>query len=82
MFDLPTILTLLAPAVLAPLACLLLLRAIGRADEARRARPASVEAVQPAGEPARAARPAPAPATGAPVVAAAAAAAARERSVA
>lgn len=40
MFDLTTILTLLAPAVIAPLGCLVLLKAIARAETARREEPA------------------------------------------
>ena len=43
MFDLTTILTLIAPAVIAPIACLLLLRAIGRAEAKRRATPAPAQ---------------------------------------
>jgi len=40
MFDLMTILTLLAPAIIAPLACRFILRAIGRAEADRRPAPA------------------------------------------
>lgn len=40
MFDLTTILTLLAPAVIAPLGCLVFLKAIARAETARRETPA------------------------------------------
>lgn len=60
MFDFTTILTLIAPAVIAPLGCLAILKAIGRAEARRRTRaPAPVEVVvdraaPPAAEPTRA----------------------------
>jgi hypothetical protein len=46
MFDLLTILTLLAPAVLAPPACLMLVRAIGRAEASREAPPVPARPAQ------------------------------------
>jgi hypothetical protein len=46
MFTFMTIITLLAPAVLAPLGCLVLLRAIGHAEASRRASRISAPSAQ------------------------------------
>ena len=46
MFNFMTILTLLAPAVIAPLGCVVFLRAIGRAEASRRATRAPAPSAQ------------------------------------
>ncbi|HLI58764.1 MAG TPA: hypothetical protein VKV21_03775 [Solirubrobacteraceae bacterium] len=49
MFDLTTILTLLAPAVVAPFGCLAILKALARAEARREARPPARVEVVPGG---------------------------------